>query len=485
LGLGSAAYSSTSNFEVPLTFSSPLSRTTNTISIPAATSSVNGYLSSTDWSTFNDKQATLSAGTGVTISSNIVSIGQTVTTSSSPTFAGINYSGSTSGTANLVAPAVAGTSTITLPGLTGTLATLAGTETFTNKTLTSPILTTPNLGIPSSATLTNATGLPIATGVSGLGTGIASFLASPTSANLNSAVSDRTGTGSLVFANTPTLVTPVIGAATGTSLVLSSTLNVGGAATITGTLTANGTTALNDNVTVATGKTFTVGTGATTLGGTLGVTGAATLSSTSAHGGAATFSSTVNVTGVTTLTGAANLNGGLLMDTDKFTVADGTGNTTIAGTLAVSGTSTLTALTTTGAATISATLTIPTGAGAGKVLTSDASGGATWKNAGGTVTTTSTTTTYAASSNVTYIVFTGTSTQTITLPTADAAGNGREYTIKNISNQIITIAAGGSNIISDSATTTAKSVALGIEPSNNWMKLISDGTNWYVIRALF
>jgi hypothetical protein len=86
---------------------------------------------------------------------------------------------------------------------------------------------------------------------------------------------------------------------------------------------------------------------------------------------------------------------------------------------------------------------------------------------------------------VTYIVFTGTSTQTITLPTADAAGNGREYTIKNISNQIITIAAGGSNIISDSATTTAKSVALGIEPSNNWMKLISDGTNWYVIRALF
>jgi hypothetical protein len=86
---------------------------------------------------------------------------------------------------------------------------------------------------------------------------------------------------------------------------------------------------------------------------------------------------------------------------------------------------------------------------------------------------------------VTYIVFTGTSTQTITLPTADAAGNGREYTIKNISGVILTISAGGSNIISDSLTTSATSATLGIEPSNNWMKLISDGTSWYVIRALF
>jgi hypothetical protein len=43
--------------EQPLTFSSPLSRSTNTVSIPAATSSVDGYLSSTDWFVFNSKQA--------------------------------------------------------------------------------------------------------------------------------------------------------------------------------------------------------------------------------------------------------------------------------------------------------------------------------------------------------------------------------------------------------------------------------------------
>jgi hypothetical protein len=124
--------------------------------------------------------------------------------------------------------------------------------------------------------------------------------------------------------------------------------------------------------------------------------------------------------------------------------------------------------------------------GAGKVLTSDATGGATWKNAGGTVTSTSTSTTYAASSNVTYIIFTGTSSQTITLPTAADAGNGREYTIKNISTSSVTISAGGScYIISDSSTTNATTAALGVEPSNNWMKLISDGTSWYIMRALF
>ena len=47
------------------------------------------------------------------------------------------------------------------------------------------------LGTPSSATLTNATGLPVSTGISGLGTGIATFLATPTSANLASAITDR------------------------------------------------------------------------------------------------------------------------------------------------------------------------------------------------------------------------------------------------------------------------------------------------------
>ena len=74
------------------------------------------------------------------------------------------------------------------------------------------------------ADLAGSTGLPVSTGISGLGTGVATFLATPTSANFASALTDETGSGSVVFSNTPTLVTPVLGAATGTSLNVSSGL---------------------------------------------------------------------------------------------------------------------------------------------------------------------------------------------------------------------------------------------------------------------
>jgi hypothetical protein len=78
------------------------------------------------------------------------------------------------------------------------------TETLTNKTLTSPTLTTPDLGTPSALTLTNATGLPVATGISGLGSNVATFLATPSSANFASMISDEIGTGNVLLSELPT-----------------------------------------------------------------------------------------------------------------------------------------------------------------------------------------------------------------------------------------------------------------------------------------
>ena len=102
------------------------------------------------------------------------------------------------------------------------------------------------LGTPSSGTLTNATGLPISTGVDGLGTGVATFLATPTSANLAAAVTNETGSGPLVFATSPTFTSQVtLGTASSTrgTLVLSNT------SANTVTLQSSNTTAANYTLT--------------------------------------------------------------------------------------------------------------------------------------------------------------------------------------------------------------------------------------------
>jgi hypothetical protein len=72
--------------------------------------------------------------------------------------------------------------------------------------------------IPS---LTLGAALPVAsggTGITSFGAGVATFLGTPSSANLATAVTDETGSGLLVFATSPTLVTPVLGTPTSGTL---------------------------------------------------------------------------------------------------------------------------------------------------------------------------------------------------------------------------------------------------------------------------
>jgi hypothetical protein len=145
----------------------------------------------------------------------------------------------------------------------------------------SPTLVTPTLGTPASGTLTNCTGLPVSSGVSGLGANVATFLATPSSANLAAALTDETGSGAAVFATSPTLTTPVLGVATATSVnkvaltapATSATLTLADGSTLatsgaySQTLTATGAT----NVTLPTTGTLA------TLGGAETFTGIKTL----------------------------------------------------------------------------------------------------------------------------------------------------------------------------------------------------------------
>ena len=146
---------------------------------------------------------------------------------------------------------------LTLSNQTGTLSVAKGgtgvtTSTGSGSTVlsTSPTLVTPVLGTPTSATLTNATGLPISTGVSGLAIGVATLLATPTSANLAAALTDETGTGAAVFATSPTLVTPALG--TPSAAVLTNATGLVASTGTTATGTPSATTFLRGDNTWAT-----------------------------------------------------------------------------------------------------------------------------------------------------------------------------------------------------------------------------------------
>jgi hypothetical protein len=167
--------------------------TTPAISMAAASTSADGYLTATDWNTFNGKQA---AGSYVTVGGALGTPSSgTLTNCTFPTL-NQNTSGTAAGLSATLAVASGGTGVTSSTG--------SGNTVLSN----SPTLVTPLLGTPTSGNLANCTFPTLNQNTTGTAAGLSATLAV---ASGGTGVTSSTGSGSVVLSTSPSLTTPALG----------------------------------------------------------------------------------------------------------------------------------------------------------------------------------------------------------------------------------------------------------------------------------
>jgi len=276
------------------------------------------------------------------------------------------------------------TNTITLPAVTGTVVTTGDIGSIATNMIADSAITNVKLSqltaankvagsavqLAAESAIENTTGLKIKDSIAGTGLTLAGQ-----SLTINVAQDQITSVGTLTNLS-------VAGTIDTGAIDITNDANISGNLIVTGNMTVNGTTTsihtanldVSDNMILLSKGT----TDAINDSGILIERGAAdnafmgwdrseskfTMGTTTASGDAVgdltiatgtlvaniegnVSAGTLGVSGITTLAGALNANGGIACDTDRFTVADGTGNVDMKGTLDVTGATTIAALSTT------------------------------------------------------------------------------------------------------------------------------------------